>query len=113
MWFSLVMNRWCLCNASRSKNCVAMYLLLQQIQNIAFERFIGHKPDTRKHSNTPRRRSSTEPRGTAMSYTSKTLAASLLCALAATSRTTFAEAPAAAPLAPEFTHIDKWLNGPP
>ncbi|CAN7428655.1 thioredoxin family protein [Trinickia sp. LjRoot230] len=48
-----------------------------------------------------------------MSYASKTLAASLLCAAAATSRITFAEAPVAPPLAPEFTHLDKWLNSQP
>lgn len=51
-----------------------------------------------------------------MSHPSKTLAALMLCAAAATSRATFAEDPIDAvvpPVAPEFTGIDKWLNSRP
>ena len=48
-----------------------------------------------------------------MSHSSKTVAALLLCAAAATSRATPADTAFAPSPAPEFTGLGKWLNGPP
>ncbi len=48
-----------------------------------------------------------------MSQPSKTVAALMLCAAAATSRAALADTSFAPSPAPEFTGIDKWLNTPP
>lgn len=48
-----------------------------------------------------------------MPHLSKTVAALMLCAAAATSRATPADNPSAQTLAPEFTGIDTWLNTAP